>query len=354
MSATSIQFSGRLLSQALVGITLTCGVPTVALAQPRVTIDVGTAVACRDVTPGGFATSYPQEKVVEAKFNVSILVESGSEQDLEQLQIVIDSPQRRLRVIDFQPRTELASEMAGDVEVSNTVGTNQSLNASVGGVVTAPQGPLTVQASPAAGVGVSQSRGSKETFHRLSPKQLVLSSGTMNAEHGVFFKWKRSSQVTLEGWREVICRFRVPRDWRGDWMQFSVACLGRHHNYFGDKLEPCGQLNILVALALDGDVEAQQAARLLSEAQVPMLASNDGALDRGVRAHTVYKPATTPDSAPSGDRFALPKFKLCDNERSNAEKVAARQAAARAENLSFALRELERLSGSFGNELRNN
>ena len=138
-----------LLAMFLVG-------PTAGIAQagpPRAVIDVGTTVECHDVTPPDFVAAHPQEKIIEAKFRLSVLLEEGREQDLEQLQLAIDSPQRRLRVVDFQPRTELASDLAGDVEVCNTDDTVQSLNASLGGVVAADHGPGHVQASPAAGRG---------------------------------------------------------------------------------------------------------------------------------------------------------------------------------------------------------
>ena len=209
------------------------------------------------------------------------------------MQLAIDSPQRRLRVVDFQPRTELASDLAGDVEVCNTDDTVQSLNASLGGVVAADHGPGHVQASPAAGVGVTQNRGSKETYHRLPPKQLVLASGTTNAEHGVFFKWRRSSQVALEGSREVTCRFIVPHDWSGDWVQINCEVLGRHKNYFTDKIELAGRAWPLVALYLSGNAVAQDAAAALAFAQAPReLATSSSAT---AHSHTAYKPNVPAD-----------------------------------------------------------
>ena len=225
-----------------------------AWAAPlRVTIDVGTIVECKDVTPKEYAETHTQQRVVEAKVRLSVLLQSGHEADLEQLQVAIGSPDRRMRVVDFQPRTELGSELAGDVEVCNSNDMVQSLNASLGGVVGADHGPAHVQASPAAGVGVTQNRGSKETFHRLSPKQTVLVSGTTNAEHGVFFKWRHSTQVALEGSREVTIRFLVPHDWRGDWLEFQAEMLGRHRNYLGEKVEPVGQAQVFLALYRMGD-----------------------------------------------------------------------------------------------------
>ena len=264
------------------------------------------------------------------------------------MQLAIDSPQRRLRVVDFQPRTELASDLAGDVEVCNTDDTVQSLNASLGGVVAADHGPGHVQASPAAGVGVTQNRGSKETYHRLPPKQLVLASGTTNAEHGVFFKWRRSSQVALEGSREVTCRFIVPHDWSGDWVQINCEVLGRHKNYFTDKIELAGRAWPLVALYLSGNAVAQDAAAALAFAQAPReLATSSSAT---AHSHTAYKPNVPADRKPPQDWFALPTFKLCSQQRDTSATPEPAEIAGKKItphlDLAMAMEQLRQLSGA--------
>ena len=208
MSVTSLS-TGRGL---LVNLSLLLGLnalrPSLRRA-PRVMIDVGPIVECVDVTPHDYAAAHSQERIVEAKVRLSVMLEAGREAELEQLQVTIGSPERRMRVVDFQPRTELVSELAGDVEVCNSTDTVQSLNASLGGPAAVPQ-PVPAQAAPGAGVGMTQNRGIKETYHRLSPKQAVLASGTTNAEHGVFFKWRRSSQAALRVARSNAAAFGAP------------------------------------------------------------------------------------------------------------------------------------------------
>ncbi|HEY4312334.1 MAG TPA: hypothetical protein VGN12_22995 [Pirellulales bacterium] len=290
-------------------------------APPRVAIDVGTIVECADVTPPAYASDRSQERIVEARIRFSVLLQAGREADLEQLQVTVVSPERRMRVVDFQPRTALASELAGDVEICNSNDTTQSLNASLGGVISGDHGPAHVQASPAAGVGVTQIRGSKETFHRLSPKIAVLASGTTNAEHGVFFKFRHSSQVALEGSREVTVRFLVPHEWRGDWVRLDAEMLGRHRNYLGEKIEPCGQTQVYLGLYDAGNAVAHQAAMAVASAQ----ASNEVPAGHGTtvaaQRHTVNKPVMSSDKANAESRkqqewFALPSvFKLCNQER---------------------------------------
>jgi hypothetical protein len=130
------------------------------------------------------------------------------------------------------------------------------------------EGPVNAQISPSGGIGQTQTHGAKESFHRLSPKQLVLASGTTDAEHGVFFKWRRSTQAALEGSREVTVRFLVPRGWRGDWVQLGCESWTIHRNYLGEKLEPCGAAHAIVGLYLSGDADAEQAANVLVGARV--------------------------------------------------------------------------------------
>ena len=346
MCATSIRLAIGSLANILLLSAMAALVPVDARAAApvRLVIDVGSFVECRDVTPAEFSALHSQEKIIEAKIRISTQLVSGREQDLEQLQIAVGSPARRMRVADFQPRTELASEMAGDVEVCATDDTVQSLNASLGGVVAGDHGPAHVQVSPAAGVGVTQNRGSKETYHRLSPKQAVVASGTINAEHGVFFKWRRTSQVTLEGAREVTCCFVVPRDWRGDWVEVNCQMLARYHNYFGDKIEPCGQTLVFAGLYLAGDTAAEDAARACATAQMPAGAADEAAVVQGGKRHVVNKPV-----ASSQDWFALPPlFKLCNHER-EATPSAYSSAAARPD-VATALEGLRELSGAWPGE----
>jgi hypothetical protein len=350
MSVTFVTFCRKLLTSGglAAGFFATTAANIAQAALPRAVIDVGTTVECRDVTPADFVAAHPQEKIIEAKFRFSVLLIEGREPDLEELQLTIDSPQRRLRVVDFQPRTELASDLAGDVEVCNTDDRTQSLNASLGGVVSGDQGPAHAQVTPAAGVGVTQNRGSKETYHRLPPKQLVLASGTTNAEHGVFFKWRRTSQIALEGSREVTCRLLVPHDWTGDWVQFHCDILGRHKNYFTDKVELSGRAQTLVALYLSGDSVAQHAAIALALAQTSGETIGSASSRPGARNHTAYKPSVPADRH-TQDWFSLPTFKLCGQQRDASASSDAALVGASATlqgNLPKAAEQLRELSGT--------
>ncbi|HEY2841146.1 MAG TPA: hypothetical protein VGJ26_18465 [Pirellulales bacterium] len=264
MVAICAKFRSRFIALCLLAVGGVHSPQEVMAAVPcRVLIDIGPTVECRDVTAPDFAKAHEADKIVEATFRMSVLLQTGRAEDLEELRVTILSSERRLRVVDFQPRTSLASELAGDIEVCATNDKTQSVNLTLGGTLNGQEGPVHAQISPSGGIGQTQTHGAKETFHRLSPKQLVMASGTTDSEHGVFFKWRRSSQAALEGSREVTVRFLVPRGWRGDWVQLGCESWTVHRNYLGEKLEPCGAAQAIVGLYLSGDDEAEQAANAL-------------------------------------------------------------------------------------------
>ncbi len=316
-----------------------------ASAPTRVSIDVGTTVECHDVTPAEFTQGHPQEKIVEATFHVSALLMSGRATDLEELHLIIESREGRMRVVDFKPRTELASDLAGDVEVSATVNKNSTLNASLGSVLVGQAGPVHVQASPGPSFGTTNTNGTKETYRRLSSKQLVLASGTVNAEHGVFFKWRHSNQNSLEGSREVSCRFVVPREWRGDWVQANCEVLAMRHSYLGSKVEPCDQVAAVVGLYLVGDAVAQQAARELAAAQCGATPAPD---QPGAQRQVCNKPVAQSKSNSLPDWIKLsPIFKLCNQPGSPKARESASVPAASVANpsMSMAMSSLKQMSG---------
>lgn len=311
-----------------------------AAAPPRVSLDVGTTVECHEVTLPEFTQAHPQEKLVEAKFHLSALLTSGRADDLEELTLILENREGRMRVVDFTPHTELVSELAGDVEVSATDDKNAVLSASLGTVLASQVGAVHVTSSPGPSFGTSHNRGTKETYKRLASKQLVLAAGTVHAEHGVFFKWRRSSQASLEGLREVSCRFVVPRDWRGDWLQASCEMLAVRHSYLGSKVEPCDQVSTMIGLYLVGDNVAQRAARELALAQA---SAGTGADRSGAQRQVCNKPVTAAKNNGMPDWLRLsPLFKATGYA---APAAAAASSSGVNPGVTMALGSLRQLSG---------
>lgn len=246
-------------------------VPSTAAAEPpQVEFDLAHALSCEDITPEEFAALHPDEKVIQVTFRVSVRVTAGKEEDLKELIFDITSPEQRLRILDFDPAIELESETTGDVEISKTSETINSLSAAVGGTVHTPPGPVSGHVTPSANLGSTKREAVTETVTKLSPKKAILTSGTTNQGHGVFFKLKRSLHGSFEGTHTFTCRIIVPCDWAGDWVLVACQARGTRTRYFINKsVVPCGQSTAFVGLYLAGESHAKAAAFRLAQLQGP-------------------------------------------------------------------------------------
>lgn len=243
--------------------------------QPEISFDLGYVVECRDVTPQAFALLHPDERVVEANLRVSVRMEGGEEKDVERLLFEIASPGERLRVIDFLPRTQIEPE-ADDIELVKTSETIHSLGATVGATVSVggrgTNGVIS-SALPAANATTSHRNQLTETTKKIPAGHPIVTSGTMENEHGVFFKLRRTAADTFEGIKPFSFRFAVPRDWRGDWLVLSCRARGTVKRYIFKSTEEIGSTKAFLALYLAGDAAAERAAFTLAQVQQRYLAT---------------------------------------------------------------------------------
>jgi hypothetical protein len=220
-----------------------------------VEFDVVEVAACRDVTSTEFAAANPDEKLVEARIRVSSLVHPGREDDLLQLLYVLESPRRTLRVHDYWPKTQLESELAGNVSVESTRGRSSSLGLNVD----ASYGHL-LAADAAASRGDTVSRAVR--YELLPPLSVLAASGTTGRSTGAYFKLKPSPRTALEGDREFMVVVRVPADWRGDVLRLRVEALAEPrglsrslHSY-----AVCSVAHFTIGLYVQGDQPAKHLA----------------------------------------------------------------------------------------------
>lgn len=251
---------------AAVGITF-----PVCAAQPKVAFDLGYVVECQDVTSQAFAMSHDDEKVIEANLRVSVRLESGEEKDIDQLLFEITSPSERLRIIDFLPRTQIEPE-ANNIEVVKTSETIHSLGGSVGATFALSSGgkngsAAITSALPAANANTSHRNQLTETTKKIPAGRAIVTSGTLENEHGVFFKLRRTAAGTFEGIKPFSFRFAVPSDWRGDWLVISCQARGTVSRYFFKSIEEIGTSKAFLALHLAGDAAAESAALDMAMAQ---------------------------------------------------------------------------------------
>lgn len=272
----------RVWGGMLLAISLLTG--QAVAATPEVQFDTGYLVECRDVTPQAFALLHPREKVVEASLRVSVRLAKGEEKDIEELRFEITSPAERLRVIDFLPRTQIESESIDGIEVVKTTESIHSLGAGVGttlaftGGTGNAHGTVLTQALPNASANTTHRKELKETTKKVPPGKAVIISGTLENEHGVFYKLRRSATDSFEGSKLLSFRFVVPADWRGDWVVLSSEARGQaRRHYFFKSVAVVGESKAFIGLHLAGDEKAERAALGLAEAQEQYFASQAAA-----------------------------------------------------------------------------
>ena len=232
----------------------------------RVEFDVNSMVGCRDVTPREFAETNPDERLVEAKFQVSTLIRSGSENDLIQYLYRIDSPERSLKIVDYLPKTTLATNIVGDLGIETKLEKTSSI-----GITAAGHYDHIVNGEATA---AKSSKATSSVRYKLLPRlDLLAASGTTARGTGVYYKLKPSDRGSLEGAKDFAIVLRVPRTWRGDYVR--VVCQATRHQravvLSRDGTTPCGTAGFVVALYMEQDREAKVVAARLVRADQQLL-----------------------------------------------------------------------------------
>jgi len=247
---------------------VTCGAlnPQVAwAAAPRVVFDTTGLAACRDVTPPGFAQLHPGCKLVEARFQVSVRIEEGRGDEVSGISMEFSSPEGRFRILSYDPQTWWVSDSLGPVEVTTQHESTAAKQAEVRANLKADVGPAEGELQPNLGRTSSQRTQVQEHYSRRPNAERVLVTGTTDSEHGVFFRWRRSAEATLEGRFDYSCRLLVPTAWRADWAAIRCEASTESSSWLGSKRQTSEPSQHIIALYAAGDAEAQLLAEQLAE-----------------------------------------------------------------------------------------
>ncbi len=245
-----------------VGIPTSLSSATVVSAGPVVEFDFGRTVECREIVAPELDEEFlaPDEKMIEMKLRVSVHLLSGKLADVKEIRVEVSDSDGRMRVHDFLPTTRLESLLTEQIEWTRTMEKNRSLGATLGGEAPLLLGGVVAHMTPSLNGTVGQRELVTEKKQRLAPKHLVLSSGTIGQEHGVFFKMRASSQSSLEGVHELTIRFIVPSHWRGDAVRVSCQATGQKKILWLKQHKVWAHIMAPVALYLAGDSRARRAA----------------------------------------------------------------------------------------------
>lgn len=239
---------------------------TVDASPPRVSFDSDPLVACRDVTPTEFAEANPDERLVRADIQVSSLIRNGGERDLIQYFYRVESPEETIRIVDYSPKTTMASDVAGNISVERKKEKTNHIGMALTGSIDWP-----VRVTGSGDVGSKSNN--VERYELLPEKFAVAASGTVRRGYGVYFKLKPSRSTTLEGSKRFALVFRVPKEWRGEYVHFSCTAVGFRRGVVAplDERTVCGARRFVIALYAQGDTSAKLAAERLARAEAGLL-----------------------------------------------------------------------------------
>jgi len=235
-------------------------------AAPEVSFDVTPSASCRDVTTAEFAEANPDERLIEVLIEVSALIRQGKEDDLLQYFYRFDSPRRTMRVVDYAPKTTLASDLAGNV----TIEQKQEASKGLGLAVTAPlDWPAKLSGSGDLGTKTTDTK----RYELVPPMTAVAASGTLDRGYSVYFKLRPSRSLSLEGARLFTLVLRVPHHWRADYGHLTCTASASAQGLLGplDEEVVCGRRRFVVALYAEGDASAKAAAERLVRAESELL-----------------------------------------------------------------------------------
>lgn len=211
----------------LVGV-LNFGVLAVAtFAAPAVEFDIARTVECRDITPRERLAQYPAQRLIEVELPVSVRFNEITLEDVDEIAIEVSGAAAGLRVLEFAPTTQLASEFTHDIETTTTTKKARSLDATLGGSIPIPGVEPAAKLTPSISGDMASCNTAVEKINRLPPKHVVVVSGTYAEGRGVFFKLKRTSQTSLEGVHELAVTFIAPRVWPAVTLQVDCEAVGQ-------------------------------------------------------------------------------------------------------------------------------
>ena len=235
---------------------------SLAASSPGVVFDAPEVVAARDVTTHEFAVLFPGEKLVEIVVPVSVWLRQVSPLDVESVVVALHSPERRLRVVDYAPRTELQSDHLGPIVGQTIARDDTSAGLQVRGGWPLAAGVV----SGAAQYQTDQQSRRVESYARRAPQTVVVASGTIQQGHGIFVRIQRTPQTALEGEHRLRLIVAVPQAWRGDYLAMETETQFR-----GAKRSTGRTMSQrVVGVHLEADADARAIVEQLAPAAVAL------------------------------------------------------------------------------------
>ncbi len=257
-------------------ITFTMSLPSFLTAQERsfVEFDAPAIVVAVPVNPAVVDAPTTGGELMRLHFPVSTYISTEFRGVVSEYVVEIESPEQTLRVIDFWPKNEVYSDIAGTVAVASSQQKDVDFSLNLAGAYE-PFGRGTASGN------YHNTLNHQETYERKPPMQILTSSGTLHRGYGVFFKFRPGPFPVLEGVRDVAILVEVPRGWRADMLRVSMHAVGRTSSNSA-RTQTIGNAQLWTTTHREGDsAAAAQASQYVSQERTlrALAASNRNQID---------------------------------------------------------------------------
>jgi len=235
--------------------------------SPVVQFDVVPTAVAIDVTDDSFFELNPDERLIETRLQLSALMRQGRQEDVTEFFYRFEVPTATGQIVDYLPKTTLASDVVGNIQIENDIQRHHEIGGTVGG---GPHQP--VQGSVSGSSGTQTNSAVK--YEMLPPMEMVAAAGTTGRGSGAYVKLRPSKQTSLEGSKDFVLVLRVPRTWRAACLRVICQATGRTKGGFAHletKTRGCGSASFLVPIYLAGDEQAKITARNMARAEQELL-----------------------------------------------------------------------------------
>lgn len=239
-------------------------------AEAAVSFDVPAIAVAQLVNPAVVEQATTGGKLVRIRLPISTFQRPDFHGLVEQCVVEVSSPYLSMRIVDYWPKTEVASDIQGTVSVKHSTSGESQL----GGKGTLGYQPLGAGTLDA---GFKTTNSREESYQRMPPMQVLSSSGTIRRGHGVFFKFLYGPHSVLEGAREIAILAEVPEHWRAQMLHVSMTALGGKSSRGGDQVLGATQLWTVAYQEGDSAAAAQASRYVTQERALRVLAASSQA-----------------------------------------------------------------------------
>lgn len=252
-----------MLSRTVIVMALLASASTLwAAEQPGIRFDLPPLVAAQRIETATQTELFSDDRLVSIELKLSSMIAGPIVPKIDQWLVRCQPRDQDVSIADYAPRTELASEIAGPIEIKTSNERSHSFGVAL-------DGAYSHLARIHSGIDKTDKNIDSYQLQRLAPVQAVTAAGTINRGRGVYYKLRWTAQQVLEGEKVFHITLRVPASWRGSLIDVSVVAQTQAKSFGGleSEIRSLGAADFVVAAYLANDQQAADQARQLFDAE---------------------------------------------------------------------------------------